>query len=84
MDWYWRAKVGEWVTLFSDIASVICVLGIVWNAINILLEYVVFGSGRVIGTNIYRIIGLLLATLAVHEAPKIVNELEPLLRARLL
>ena len=84
MDWYWRAKVGEWVTVISDLASVICVIGIVWNAINILLEYIVFGSGRIVASNIYRIIGLLLATLVVHEAPKIVNDLEPLLRKPLI
>ena len=84
MDWYWRAKIGEWITVITQIAGVVAALGITWNAVQVLLEYTVFGSGRVVSAIIYRVIGIVLALMLVVEAPKIVNDLEPYLKAPLI
>ncbi len=82
--WYWYAKVGEWITLLTQLAAVIAAVGMSLNAVQIIIEYAVHGSGHVVASVIYRIIGIAFALMLVLQAPAIVNDLVPLVKQTLI
>ena len=82
--WYWYAKAGEWITILTQLAAMIAAIGISLNALHIIVEYSIHGSGHVVGSVIYRIIGIAFALMLVLQAPAIVNDLAPLVKQTLI
>lgn len=80
----WNSAVNSWIVVLIQLAGAIAIVGIAWNAVQLIIDASITGDAHAFPALLYRILGVLAALFIVMTAPRLVNELAALMRTPLV
>jgi hypothetical protein len=80
----WNSAVNSWIVVLIQLGGAIAMVGIAWNAVQLIIDASISGDAQSFPSLLYRILGVLAALFLVLTAPRLVNELAGLLRTPLV